>query len=100
MDRTGGRARRVTLGRTVLLALVAGLLATEPVVAYRFWAWNQSDLVAAGAAMRWNEASLPLRFRSLENEHLPAILTEEEWREGVTACGGTRVSAEAGEAPG
>ena len=33
--------------------------------------------------MRWNEASLPLRFRSLENEHLPAILTEEEWREGV-----------------
>ena len=34
--------------------------------------------------MRWNDDSLPLRFRSLENEHFPAILTEEEWREGVS----------------
>ena len=65
------------------MAVAAGFLVTEPAGAYRFWAWNQFDLVAAGAAMRWNDASLPIPFRSLDNKDFPGILTEDVWRDGI-----------------
>ena len=82
-DRIQVLGRHVLLSRLVLVALVPGLLVTEPVAAYRFWASNQFDLVALGAAMKWNPGTLPVRFRSIANEHLPAVLTDEVWREGI-----------------
>ena len=82
MDR-GASPSHALARRVVLLAVTAGFLATEPVRAYRFWSRNQFDLVASGAAMRWNDDSLPIRFRSLANERFPDILTEVLWLEGI-----------------
>ncbi len=63
--------------------LVAGLLATEPVGAYRFWATNECDLVALGGAVKWSDHALPIRFRALTNDNFPAVLPEGVWREGI-----------------
>ena len=63
--------------------LVAGLLATEPVGAYRFWATNECDLVALGGAVKWSDHALPIRFRALASDNFPAVLPEGVWREGI-----------------
>lgn len=63
--------------------LVAGLLATEPVGAYRFWATNECDLVALGGAVKWSDHALPIRFRALTSDNFPAVLPEGVWREGI-----------------
>ena len=63
--------------------LVGAALVTDPVGAYRFFAWNRADLVTSGGSVKWADHSLPLRFRSIENDAFPAILSEETWREGI-----------------
>lgn len=69
--------------RLAILGLTAGLLAAEPVSAYRFFSWNLADLVTSGGAAKWADDSLPIRFRSVENDAFPAVLPEDAWREGV-----------------
>ncbi|MDE3260428.1 MAG: hypothetical protein OYL41_00465 [Acidobacteriota bacterium] len=67
----------------LLPVLVGAALVTEPVGAYRFFGWNLVDQVTSLGAAKWADESLPLRFRSVENDAFPAILPEEAWREGV-----------------
>ena len=63
--------------------LVGAALVTDPVGAYRFWERNQSDLVTSAGAVKWQDDALAIRFRILDNDDFPAILSEEVWRAGI-----------------
>ena len=67
----------------LLPVLVGAALVTEPSGAYRFFGWNLVDQVTSLGAAKWADESLPLRFRSVDNDAFPAILSDEAWREGV-----------------
>lgn len=69
--------------RRFLPVLVGAALFTDPVGAYRFWERNQFDLVTSAGAVKWENDALPIRFRILENDNVPAILTEGLWSEGI-----------------
>ena len=79
-DRSTGRGLVRGLG---FFGIIVGLLAAEPVGAYRFFASNLADVVTSRGAAKWADDSLPIRFRTIENDAFPAILSEEAWREGV-----------------
>ena len=81
-ERRTGIARALAR-RLRFLGLTAALLAAEPVSAYRFFASNLADVVSSKGAAKWADDSLPIRFRTIDNDAFPAILSEEAWREGV-----------------
>ena len=68
--------------RPVHLAVLAILLAV-PAPGYRFYSGTRLTVVPSAEAFRWAPEDFPLRFRILENDHLPAVpgLTDATWQE-------------------
>lgn len=68
--------------RLVWPAALAVLLAA-PVLAYHFFGGGRLGVVASTEAYRWDPGDFPLRFRLIENEHLPPVagLDPASWRE-------------------
>ena len=66
-------------------ALTVGVMAD----AYRLFRWdpeaNRGPIVTSEQAVHWPESRFPLRFRTLENEHLPTDIeiTQQSWTELV-----------------
>ena len=66
-------------------ALTIGVIAD----AYRLFRWdpeaNRGPIVTSEQAVHWPESRFPLRFRTLENEHLPTDIeiTQQSWTELV-----------------
>ena len=73
-----GYARRIVIRRTAPFPLVAALagvgLMAAPADGYRFFSLlgDRDEVASAAGALRWAEEDLPLRFRLLENDNLPA----------------------------
>ena len=68
--------------RLAHVAAIAILLAA-PAAAYHFFGGGRLGVVPSSEAFRWEPEDFPLRFRILENEHLPPVpgLTAAAWRE-------------------
>ena len=54
-----------------------------PAVGYHFYGGGRLGVVSSSEAFRWEAEEFPLRFRILENDHLPSVpgLDQASWRE-------------------
>ncbi len=70
-------------GKRLLRAAPIAILLAVPALAYHFYGGGRLGVVASTGAFRWEPEDFPLRFRIVENDHLPSFpgLTEATWRE-------------------
>ena len=72
------RHRQRPVWGAALVIFLAG-----PAVGYHFFGGGPLGVVPSAEAYRWEPEDFPLRFRILENDHLPPVpgLTETTWKE-------------------
>ena len=72
------RHGRQLVSGAALVTLLAG-----PAVGYHFFGGGRLGVVPSSEAYRWEPEDFPVRFRIVENDHLPPVpgLTETTWKE-------------------